>query len=113
MTGVGALYDRRSGACTFRVWAPLPQTVEVKIVAPKERTLSMERDARGYWQATARDAGPGTRYYYRLDHDRDRPDPASRHQPGGVHGPSEVVDHGSFRWTGRAWKGLPLRKYVI
>lgn len=113
MMEIGALYDASSGTCAFRVWAPLRERVEVKVLAPVEQLVPMERDAEGYWQATVQGVGPGTRYLYRLDNERERPDPASRCQSEGVHGPSEVVDHKAFRWKDRAWKGLPLRKYVI
>jgi maltooligosyltrehalose trehalohydrolase len=113
MKGIGAIHDPGSGTCTFRVWAPLRERVDVKITAPVGQLVPMERDAAGYWQATVQGIGPGVRYYFCLDSDRDRPDPASRYQPEGVHGPSEVVDHKAFRWKDRSWKGLPFRKYVI
>ena len=103
----------KDGTCSFRVWAPSCRTVEVKVAGPPERLFPMEKDEQGYWEATVPGVGPGARYWYRLDGERDRSDPASRHQPEGVHGPSEVVDHRAFRWKDRAWKGLPLRKYVI
>ena len=72
----------------------------------------MTRGERGYWEADAAGIGAGTRYFYRLDGEKDRPDPASRYQPQGVHGPSEVVDLG-FGWTADAWCGIPLQKYII
>ncbi|MBP1726352.1 MAG: GlgB, partial [Deltaproteobacteria bacterium] len=55
---------------------------------------------------------PGTRYFYRLDGESERPDPASRFQPEGVHGPSQVVDS-RFSWGDAGWFGLPLRDYII
>ncbi|HEY8715343.1 MAG TPA: malto-oligosyltrehalose trehalohydrolase, partial [Candidatus Acidoferrum sp.] len=48
------------------------------------------------------------RYFYRFDDGRDRPDPASRFQPEGVHGPSQLVDLSQFPWTDRAWRGFEL-----
>lgn len=66
----------------------------------------------GYFEVTIEDAGPGTRYSYRLPGDRDRPDPASRYQPEGVHGPSEVIDP-AFDWTDAGWFGLPINQYII
>jgi maltooligosyltrehalose trehalohydrolase len=47
-----------------------------------------------------------------LDGNKSRPDPASRFQPEGVHGPSEVVDP-SFPWTDLAWNNPPLAEYVF
>ena len=108
MKETGAICDRGTGACTFRVWAPLRERVEVKIIAPVEQVVPMDRDARGFWQATVQGIGPGARYVIRLENDRDRPDPASRYQPEGVHGPSEVVDHTVFNWTDKGWNGLAL-----
>lgn len=113
VSGIGAVHDHRRGATTFRVWAPARDRMEVRFAVEADRLVPLHREAGGYWTATVGEAGPGTRYFYRLDGDRDRPDPASRFQPEGVHGPSEVVDHGAFRWKDRSWKGLPLGKYVI
>jgi maltooligosyltrehalose trehalohydrolase len=56
---------------------------------------------------------PGARYVFRLENDRDRPDPASRYQPEGVHGPSEVVDHTAFSWTDKGWSGLALQSMIM
>jgi maltooligosyltrehalose trehalohydrolase len=113
MKEIGAIHDRGTGACTFRVWAPLRGRVEVKIIAPVEQIVPMDRDAGGCWQATVRGIGPGARYVFRLENDRDRPDPASRYQPEGVHGPSEVVDHTAFNWTDKGWNGLALPSMIM
>jgi maltooligosyltrehalose trehalohydrolase len=113
MKETGAIPDPGTGACTFRVWAPLRGRVEVKIIAPVEQIVPMDRDAGGCWQATVRGIGPGARYVFRLENDRDRPDPASRYQPEGVHGPSEVVDHTAFNWTDKAWNGLALPSMIM
>jgi maltooligosyltrehalose trehalohydrolase len=76
-----------------------------------ERVAPLRATGDGYHQATLEDVEPGRRYLLRLDGARDRPDPASRHQPEGVHGPSEVVN-ASFPWTDAGWFGRPLREYV-
>lgn len=112
MAQVGAQYlgDSR---CEFRVWAPLPRQVALRIVAPKERALSLDRDDLGYWATTVDEVAPGSRYWYLLDGTTQRPDPASQSQPEGIHGPSEVVDHGSFRWSDAGWEGVPLEDMVI
>lgn len=113
MKETGAIYDRGTGTCTFRVWAPLRERVEVKIIAPVEQIVLMDRNAEGYWQAMAQGIEPGARYVFRLENDRDRPDPASRYQPEGVHGPSQVVDHAEFPWSDGVWRGLPLENLII
>jgi maltooligosyltrehalose trehalohydrolase len=87
--------------------------VAVSIVSPEEITLPMKQTERGYWKTAAGNVYPGTRYFYQLDDERKRPDPASHFQPEGVHGPSEVVDHRSFEWDDRDWKGIPLAEMIM
>jgi maltooligosyltrehalose trehalohydrolase len=63
----------------------------------------------GYFTGLARNAAAGTLYRYRLDGDeRLLPDPASRFQPEGPHGPSRIVDPEAFAWTDADWRGLAL-----
>lgn len=108
----GAFYEG-DGRCCFRVWAPFLSEVALKVVEPTYRLLPMERDDRGYWQTSAEEIAPGSLYYYRLDNAKDRPDPSSRSQPHGIHGPSQVIDHSSFKWMDQSWKGIPLEDHVI
>jgi maltooligosyltrehalose trehalohydrolase len=94
----------------FRVWAPHREGVELHIVAPREQRIALTKRDDGYHEAVVETA-EGTRYFFTLDGE-DRPDPASRHQPEGVHGPSEVVGE-DFEWHDGGWKGLPLEDYVV
>ncbi|MCA1961161.1 MAG: malto-oligosyltrehalose trehalohydrolase [Desulfomonile sp.] len=96
----------------FRVWAPFVSHVEIHVVSPFDRIAALERDARGYHSGIIEDLPLGALYYYRLDRERDRPDPASRSQPEGVHGPSQLFD-AHFSWGDRNWHGLPLRSYIL
>ena len=73
----------------------------------------MERDELGYHRVVTDRAGRGSRYFYRLDGGVQRPDPASRFQPDGVHAASQVVDTSRFRWTDQNWKGVPLDKTIF
>jgi maltooligosyltrehalose trehalohydrolase len=98
-----------AGRCEFRVWAPYIENIELHIVAP-DRRIALRKNARGYHDATV-DAGAGTRYFFVVN-GKERPDPASRLQPEGVHGPSEVVSR-EFEWHDAGWRGVPLEDYVI
>ncbi|RJQ45455.1 MAG: malto-oligosyltrehalose trehalohydrolase [Nitrospiraceae bacterium] len=109
---LGAQYAG-GGRCRFTVWAPNLAKVEVKIVAPEELCYNMEKDRRGYWSFSADNILPGTLYYYRLDQERDRPDPASSSQPQGVHGPSQIIEHSSFDWGDKSWKGVHLHEMIM
>ena len=104
------LGDRR---CEFRVWAPQRQQVALRLLPPAARDVPLSRDERGYWHGILEGVEPGQHYVYWLDQDLERPDPASRCQPEGVHGPSQVVDCAQFAWTDGAWRGRSLRDYVI
>lgn len=110
---IGALYRRERNACEFTVWAPFVKRVEVKIVFPEEITVPLARDERGYWSGILEQAAPGMQYVFRLDGGKERPDPASRFQPMGVHGPSQIVDPGEFAWQDSGWTGVLLDNYVI
>ena len=72
----------------------------------------MSADGSGYHWAALTDVLPGTEYFYRLDSGLERPDPASRVQLRGVHGPSAVADP-AFSWKDGGWKGLPQENFVI
>jgi maltooligosyltrehalose trehalohydrolase len=97
---------------SFRVWAPERERVFVILASGGEHQL--KREGGGYFSATIEDARAGTRYRFRLDKDATLyPDPASRFQPEGPHGPSEVVDPSVFRWADAGWKGVKLAGQVI
>ncbi len=100
------------GSCSFRVWAPRAERLEVRLVAPAEKLVPLQKGQAGYFHGVVAGVAPGARYFFRLDGAKDRPDPASRLQPEGVHGPSEVPAAG-FAWEDQGWRGLELRDYVI
>ena len=102
----------RGGRCRFRVWAPEAERVEVVLGEQGERAEALEPGRRGYHGAVLEDVEPGTPYRYRLDGGEPLPDPASRHQPDGVHGPSAVVDP-RFDWTDGGWSGVELEDLVL
>jgi maltooligosyltrehalose trehalohydrolase len=96
----------------FRVWAPKEPGASVVIERDPPRVEPLERHPDGTFGALVLGIGPGARYTYRIG-SGEFPDPASRFQPEGVHGPSEVVDPAQFRWTDRGWTGLTLDELVV
>ena len=104
----GATYlgDNRT---RFRLWAPSQPRVTVEIDG---RPLPMTRQSDGWFEAEGR-CGPGASYLYRLSTDEAVPDPASRAQADDVHGPSLVVDPGSYRWRHPEWTGRPWPETVL
>ncbi|HVS31430.1 MAG TPA: malto-oligosyltrehalose trehalohydrolase [Thermoanaerobaculia bacterium] len=97
--------------CEFRVWAPSHEKVSVHILAPDDRRVALRKRAGGYHEGVAENCPAGARYRFVLGGE-ERPDPASRYQPEGVHGPSEVVSR-DFAWTDGSWRGLPLEDLVV
>ncbi|MEX2303354.1 MAG: alpha-amylase family glycosyl hydrolase, partial [Bryobacterales bacterium] len=98
----------------FRVWSPSSQTVEVEIVPPDgaARVIPLSREDDGIFTAHIGAIGPQTRYRYRLDGGNLLPDIASRYQPTGVHGPSEITDPAAFAWSDQEWGGIELRDVI-
>ena len=97
---------------TFRVWAPRCRTVDVVIEGRRPEPLNARAD--GLFERPIPGLAAGTRYQYRLDGERYRPDPVSRFQPEGVHGPSVVVDPASYSWTDhQAFRGHALSDLVF
>jgi len=108
---LGATFSRGVGV-QFNVWAPKARSVGVRLRTNSKRVVPLESKFQGYFYKFLPDVLPGTRYTFVLNQTLDRPDPASRYQPEGVHGPSEVVDS-SYPWQDRRWRGLALPRYVI
>ncbi|HKS30444.1 MAG TPA: malto-oligosyltrehalose trehalohydrolase [Pyrinomonadaceae bacterium] len=105
------------GGVHFRVWASRRKRVRLRLETGEgaaSQTIEMEREPGGYFHAYAEAARAGSLYRFQLDDDDyPYPDPASRFQPEGPHGPSCVIDAGSFRWTDDGWRGRSLRGQVI
>jgi maltooligosyltrehalose trehalohydrolase len=96
----------------FRVWAPRRKRVEVVIEG--SRALALESEEGGYFSGVVEFARPGMQYRFRLDHgDRLFPDPASRFQPEGPHGPSQIVSGSAYRWNDDGRKGVRIEGQVI
>ncbi len=94
------------------LWAPKSRSIAVHMCGGDE-LVPMKPLAQGYHHATIPNMKAGTRYLYCLEDGRELPDPASRFQPEGVHGPSQVFDAKEFRWTDQSWKGRSLESSIF
>lgn len=91
----------------FRVWAPGSTHVQLELDTGMGPTLVPMTAAGPHWFEAFVECGAGARYRYRLDDVTSIPDPASRSQPDGLNGPSEVVDPRAFTWRNTFWRGRP------
>jgi maltooligosyltrehalose trehalohydrolase len=108
---LGATFTK-DGSASFLVWAPRASRLDLHLTAPQEKILPMRALPGGYFHLEESDIKSGTEYKFRLDGGKERPDPVSRFQPHGVHGPSQFL-RSQFRWSDQGWRGLELSRYVI
>jgi maltooligosyltrehalose trehalohydrolase len=109
------------GDVDFRVWAPRRKKVAVVIEAAgrasddsQSQVVELRQEAGGYFSGSSQAAGDGGLYRFKLDSDdRLYPDPASRFQPEGPHGPSQIIDPNKFKWNDRGWQGVRIEGQVI
>ncbi|HVM93055.1 MAG TPA: malto-oligosyltrehalose trehalohydrolase [Terriglobales bacterium] len=114
---------RDEGGARFRLWAPKAKSVTLRISAPTDdarigddaswQALPMAGHSDGWFEMVIDTANRGFLYQYLIDGGQAVPDPASRFQPAGVHGPSEVIDPRSYEWHDASWHGRPWREAVI
>jgi maltooligosyltrehalose trehalohydrolase len=102
---------QRHGGVHARVWAPARREVEL-VKDGETQGIRLDAEANGFFSGAA-GLAPGDGYWFRLDGDLLRPDPASRFQPEGPHGPSQVVDPDAFRWTDPDWDGVERDGQVL
>ena len=102
------------GGTHFRVWAPDPRELMLRVGDRngRWRSVGLDPEPHGYYSAFVADAAAGDRYWYQIENS-DVPDPASRFQPEGPFGPSEIVDAGRFHWTDREWRGTAIGGQVL
>jgi maltooligosyltrehalose trehalohydrolase len=94
---------------SFRLWAPAAKRVDVLLDQPHPMLLNKD----GWFSAEVSGISAGARYKFRIDDEIDVPDPASAFQPDDVSGPSEVIDHASYRWRATDWRGRPWQETVV
>jgi maltooligosyltrehalose trehalohydrolase len=112
----GAVLEGGGRTC-FRLWAPSSAGVQLLLGEGRAATAHAMEGLAGGWHQLKVGAAAGSRYKF-LVRTRDGvttavPDPASRSNPGGVHGASEVVDPHSYRWQTGDWRGRPFSEAVI
>ena len=96
----------------FRIWAPKRKTVD--LILEDHRSLRLDAEEKGYFSKHIENMDVHSTYQFRLDgQERCFPDPATRFQPSGPHGPSQIVDPTQFPWTDAAWKGIVNKDQVI
>lgn len=93
-----------------RVWAPASKSVDLML---GERAIPLAAEGDGYYSAELPGVARGSAYKLRLDGGESFPDPASRWQPEGPHGPSVIVDHSTFEWSDQHWRGVSIDGQVI
>jgi maltooligosyltrehalose trehalohydrolase len=102
------------GATHFSVWAPRARELALRVrTGAAAGDHPLVRDRRGVYAATVTGVAAGDDYAYVIDGGAERPDPTSRWQPEGVHGPSRVVDAAAFPWTDAKWRGPEMADYII
>lgn len=113
--GLGAI--PHAGGVRFTLYAPAAERVEVILeddnLENEHKAVPMRRSRPGYFEAFIEGLEAGAHYRLKLDGQNPLPDPASRFQPGGVHGPSEVVDPNIFVWRDDGWQGVPHKELVF
>ena len=121
LTTTNAIWRPRMGACPaesgfrFEVWSPVRRRVEL-LMEPSStlsQRLPLTDTADGTLAVTLADVKAGDRYVYFLDGEGPFPDPASRYQPEGVHGPSQIIDPSQFAWSDHDWRGVQLQDAII
>jgi maltooligosyltrehalose trehalohydrolase len=104
----------RSGGTHFRVWAPSAKSVEV-VLENGRLAVPLKPESSSYFSETVERVQPGNHYKFRLDGGEAFPDPASRYQPDGPHGASEIVDPCAFAWSqvDKNWSGKQIEGQVL
>jgi maltooligosyltrehalose trehalohydrolase len=107
------------GSVRFRLWAPAARGVEISLEGPKgegqkgSKRIALERRDHGWFELITDAARAGSLYRFRIDGDKEVPDPVSRFQPRDVHGPSEVIDPRVFYWDDYSWRDRSWNEAVL
>jgi maltooligosyltrehalose trehalohydrolase len=106
--------ELRDGGARFALWAPAAAAVGLELVGgPQRGSVPMERRDGGWFEAAVPRADETTQYAFRVAGHLLVPDPASRSNPDGVHGPSRLVDPAAYAWDDAGWRGRPWHEAVV
>jgi maltooligosyltrehalose trehalohydrolase len=109
----GGVEPQPDGTAHARVWAPACTTIDLVLDADRSRAFPLARQEDGFFEGQIDGLAVSDRYWFRIDGDRLRPDPVSRWQPDGPHGPSAIVDPTAFQWSDGDWRGIEPAGQVI
>jgi maltooligosyltrehalose trehalohydrolase len=109
----GAQVRPGGNGADFRLWAPAARRVDLVLPGAAERTIAAKPEPGGWFSAAADDVRDGTHYLWQIDGGQRVPDPASRFNPRGPHGPSQLVDPDRFEWSEGDWRGRPWHEAVL
>jgi maltooligosyltrehalose trehalohydrolase len=97
----------------FRVWAPASKKVSVQLISAEgTKAISLKPEAGSYFSGMVAEARANMLYKFQVD-SGEFPDPASRFQPEGPHGASQIIDPKKFQWTDNSWRGVIREGQVI
>lgn len=104
---------RDDGTVRFRIWAPDVSSVSLRMIGSPDHEIPMVGLQGGWHELITQLANRGTQYQFVIEAKQAVPDPASRFQASGVHGPSEVIDPRGYEWRDESWRGRPWEEAVI
>lgn len=108
------IIDREKARIEFRVFAYQKKGVSLLLrTKDGEKTIPMEQEEPHIYSTVVEGLGLDVLYKFSIENEGDYPDPYSNYQPQGVHGFSQVIDHGSYSWNDGQWKGRDLEKFII
>ncbi len=107
---LGATY-LENNTIEFLVYAPNVSKLDLHLLDARDQLIPMQPKEQGYFFGVAEQTAPGCTYRFRIN-DQEFADPASKFQPQGVFGPSQVIAK-QFAWTDQSWQGLSFNDFII
>jgi len=109
-----SIIDREKARIEFRVFAYQKEKVSLLLQTKHgEKIIPMEQEEAHIYSTVVEGLGLDLLYKFRIENEGNYPDPYSNYQPQGVHGFSQIIDHASYSWNDKEWKGIDLDKLII